>query len=46
MEVRRVGSANFDQNVFRLVPVDLSGDEVDSLPFLYGRLESHVSNVV
>jgi len=46
MEACGVGTANFDEGVFGLVLVDLSGDEVSGLPLLNGRLRSHVRNVV
>ena len=46
MEARGIGSADLNQDMFRLVPVDLSGNEMDSLPFLDWRLLSHVSDVV
>jgi len=38
METRGIGSPNFNEDVFGLVLVDLSGDEIHSLPFLNWRL--------
>ena len=41
MEIRRIGPCDFEEDMFRLVFVDLSGDEIRSLPLLYWRLSPH-----
>ena len=46
MEARRIRSTNFNEDVFGLVPIDMSGDEIQSLPLLNGRLEPRIRNQV
>ena len=41
METRRIGPCDFDEDMFRLVFINLSGDEIRSLPLLYRRLSPH-----
>lgn len=46
MQACGIGSTDLNQDMFRLVPVNLSGGEMYGLPFLYRRLLLHVSGTV